>query len=91
MPEVFFTIQLPDGARQDCYSPSSIVRTYFAQDEEMPVSEFRARSRKALSAASERVRAKYGFHCTSAAAQIADIELWTLDYPNNATIRIIQI
>jgi uncharacterized repeat protein (TIGR04042 family) len=91
MPEVFFTIQLPDGARQDCYSPSSVVRSYFAKGEEMPVSEFRTRSRKALSDASERVRAKYGFSCTSAAAQLADIERWTLEYPNHATIRIIQI
>jgi len=91
MPEVFFTIQLPDGARKDCYSPSSIVRTYFTKGEEMPVTEFLTRSRKAFGEASERVRAKFGFYCSSASAQLAEIEQWTLAHPNDATIRIIHI
>ena len=91
MPEVCFTIQLPDGATKDCYSPSSIVRTYFTKGEEMPVTEFLTRSRKAFGEASERVRAKFGFYCSSASAQLADIERWTLEHPNNATIRIIHI
>ena len=32
-----------------------------------------------LGAASERVRAKFSFSCSSASAQLADIERWTLD------------
>jgi uncharacterized repeat protein (TIGR04042 family) len=91
MPEVFFTIQLPDGAKKDCYSPSSIVRTYFAKGEEMPVTEFLNRSRKAFGEASERVRAKFGFSCSSASAQLAELERWTLEQPNNAIIRIVHI
>jgi uncharacterized repeat protein (TIGR04042 family) len=91
MPEVFFTVQLPDGVSKDCYSPSSIVRRYFASGEEMPVTEFLTRSRKAFGEASERVRARFGFYCSSASAQLADIERWTREYPNNATIRIIHI
>ena len=91
MPEVFFTIQLPDGARKDCYSPSSIVRTYFTKGEEMPVTEFLTRSRKAFSEASDRVRARFGFSCSSASAQLADIERWTREQPTDATIRIIHI
>jgi uncharacterized repeat protein (TIGR04042 family) len=57
----------------------------------MPVTEFVTRSRKAFSEASERVRARFGFYCSSASAQLADIERWTLEYPDNATIRIIHI
>jgi uncharacterized repeat protein (TIGR04042 family) len=91
MPEVFFTIQLPDGARKDCYSPSSVVRTYFTRDEEIPVPEFLARSRKAFGEASDRVRAKFGFSCSSASAQLADIERWTREQRSDGTIRIIQI
>jgi uncharacterized repeat protein (TIGR04042 family) len=91
MPEVFFTIQLPDGSRKDCYSPSSIVRSYFAKGEEMPVTEFLIRSRQALNEASERVRAKFGFSCSSASAQLADIERWTREQSSDGTIRIIQI
>lgn len=39
-----------------------------------PVADFVDRSRQALGIASERVRAKYGFACTAAAEQLAEIE-----------------
>lgn len=91
MPEVLFTIQLPSGAEKQCYSPSTVVRDYFATGEEMPVSEFRARSRKAFAEASERVRAKYGFSCSSAAAQLAELEEMIRQFPDSDTIRITEI
>jgi uncharacterized repeat protein (TIGR04042 family) len=91
MPEVLFTIQLPDGVQKQCYSPSSVVREYFAEGELMPVAEFRDRSRKALAEASERVRAKFGFSCSSAASQLAEIEQFTRAFPSDQTVRIISI
>jgi uncharacterized repeat protein (TIGR04042 family) len=91
MPQIVFTIQLPDGLTKECYSPSTVVRNHFRQGEEMSVAEFLARSRKAFPAASERVRAKFGFACSSAAAQLADIEEWTRIYAKDATIRILHI
>jgi uncharacterized repeat protein (TIGR04042 family) len=91
MPEVLFTIELPDGAQKQCYSPSSVVREYFAAGEEMPVAEFRDRSRKALAEASERVRAKFGFSCSSAASQLAEIEHFTRAYPGEQIVRIVSI
>jgi uncharacterized repeat protein (TIGR04042 family) len=91
MPEVLFTIQLPNGAEKQCYSPSTIVRDYFASGEEMPVSEFRVRSRKAFAEASERVRAKYGFACSSAASQLADLEEMIRKFPDTDTVRILEI
>jgi uncharacterized repeat protein (TIGR04042 family) len=91
MPEVIFTIQLPDGLTKKCYSPSTVVLDHFRRGEEMSVAEFAARSRKAFPAASERVRAKFGFACSSAAAQLANIEEWTRTYANDAKIRILPI
>ena len=91
MPEVIFTIQLADGTTKECYSPSTVVQRYFVVGEEMPVAEFLVRSRKALNAASERVRAKFGFSCSSASSQLAEIERWISAEPNHATIRIISI
>ncbi len=91
MPEVVFTIQLPDGMMKECYSPSTVVLKHFREGEEMSVAEFLARSRKAFPAASERVRAKFGFACSSAAAQLAAIEEWTGIYASDATIRILHI
>jgi uncharacterized repeat protein (TIGR04042 family) len=88
MPEVIFTIQLPDGMTKECYSPSTVVHHHFRAGEEMSVA---ARSRKAFPAASERVRAKFGFACSSAAAQLATIEEWTRAYASDATIRILDL
>jgi uncharacterized repeat protein (TIGR04042 family) len=91
MPEVLFTVQLPDGRMKECYSPSTVVLKHFRQGEEMSVAEFLSRSREALAAASERVRAKYGFACSSAAAQLESIEEWTRAYSSDDTIRILHI
>jgi uncharacterized repeat protein (TIGR04042 family) len=91
MPEVVFTIQLPDGITKECYSPSTIVHRHFREGEEMSVGEFLARSRKAFPAASERVRARFGFACSSAAAQLANIEEWTRAYASDAIIRILHL
>jgi uncharacterized repeat protein (TIGR04042 family) len=91
MPEVVFTIQLPDGRTKECYSPSTVIHQHFHEGEEMSVAEFLARSRQAFAAASERVRAKFGFACSSAAAELANIEEWTRAYTSDATIRILHI
>jgi uncharacterized repeat protein (TIGR04042 family) len=91
MPEVLFVIQLPDGATKECYSPSSVVRRYFAAGEEMPLVEFLRRSRQALTEASERVRVKFGFGCGSAAAQLSEIELWSRSYAHDSVVRIVSI
>jgi uncharacterized repeat protein (TIGR04042 family) len=91
MPEVLFTIELPGGETKECYSPSSVVRSYFAAGEEMSVAEFLGRSRKALAEASERVRAKFGFSCSSASSQLEDIERWTQALPGDSTVRILRI
>ncbi len=76
---------------KSCYSPSTVVRSYFRAGDELPVSEFVSRSRQALNEASDRVRAKFGFACSSAAAQLAEIERFTRPYPSEGTIRIIAI
>jgi uncharacterized repeat protein (TIGR04042 family) len=48
MPEVYFTIRLPSGETRECYSPSSVIRNYFGEGEEMPAKDFLRRSREAL-------------------------------------------
>jgi uncharacterized repeat protein (TIGR04042 family) len=91
MPEIIFKIELPDNTTMDCYSPSSVVRSYFASGEQMSVTEFLARSRRAFVEASERVRAKFGFACSSAAAQLDTIEKTMRPFPSNSSIRILEI
>lgn len=91
MPEVHFTIQLPDGVRKHCYSPSTVVCSYFKKDEELPLADFISRSRRALNEASERVRARYGFACSSASAQLAEIEELAETFPSGGSVRILNI
>ncbi|MDP2712278.1 MAG: MSMEG_0570 family nitrogen starvation response protein [Solirubrobacteraceae bacterium] len=69
MPVVEFTIRWPDGVRQRCSSPSTVVLEHLSLGMRLPVSEFVARCTVAMEAASERVRERYGFSCGSAAEQ----------------------
>jgi len=74
MPEMHFTIEWPNGKRERCYSPSYIIEEYLGLGREYPVQEFLARTRSALNLASERVRERYGFACSSALDQLAALE-----------------
>jgi uncharacterized repeat protein (TIGR04042 family) len=91
MPAVYFTIELPDGVTKECYSPSTVVQSYFKPGDEMLVSEFLLRGREAFARASERVRQKFGFSCNSAAAQLESIEAWMRAYPDEGIVRILEI
>ena len=91
MPETPFTVELPDGSIRACYSPSSIVKNYFSVGQRLPAAEFAALSRTALTEASERVRAKFGYACTAASASLHDIESWTGELEPDATLTVIHI
>ena len=62
MPEINFQIQWPDGTKQNCYSPSLIVKKYFTPGETYELTEFVEKSRTALNIASDRVKEAYGFY-----------------------------
>lgn len=74
MPEMHFTVKWPDGDVMRCYSPSLVVREHLLVGASYTVPEFLARSRTLLTIASERVRAKYGFACSAALDQLAQLE-----------------
>ncbi|MGQ0698946.1 MAG: MSMEG_0570 family nitrogen starvation response protein [Panacagrimonas sp.] len=74
MPEIHFQVRWPDESRQSCYSPSSHIKEFFAAGQAYPLAEFLDRSRRGLAHASERVRERYGYACSSAAMQLEQIE-----------------
>jgi putative flavoprotein involved in K+ transport len=74
MPEMHFRIKWPTGHVEDCYSPSYIVEEHLEEGCEYGVEDFVGRVRTALSIASERVLARYGFECSSALDQLRAIE-----------------
>lgn len=73
MPEMRFAVRWPDGAVTDHYSPSLVMHDHLAVGESYAVTDFVARTSEALGEASERVRARYGFACTSAMASEEEI------------------
>ncbi|MEI4474062.1 MSMEG_0570 family nitrogen starvation response protein [Frigidibacter sp. MR17.24] len=74
MPEVRFTIRWPDGAEEVCYSPSTVIHQHLSAGTSYPLPDFLARARAALTEASDRVAAKYGFACSAAMDQLSRIE-----------------
>ncbi|MCD2195912.1 MSMEG_0570 family nitrogen starvation response protein [Actinomycetospora endophytica] len=74
MPEMHVRLRWPDGTRERVYSPSLVLAEHLDAGTAYPLEDFARRSREALTEASERVRAKYGFPCSRAAASLAGIE-----------------
>lgn len=86
MPELHFSIGWPDGATETCYSPSTVVRDHVVPSTNYPMSEFLARSRRALTAASDRVRQIHGVPCSRALGQLARIEATAARFPADAEV-----
>jgi uncharacterized repeat protein (TIGR04042 family) len=89
MPEMYFLVRWPAATETMCYSPSLIIREYFTPGETYRMPDFVERSRVALTIASDRVRAKYGYECTSAKAQLAEIERTANKYADDAHITVV--
>ena len=88
MPEMHFTVRWPDGAEHACYSPSLVVQDYLAPGQSYPLDDFLQRTHEALSIASERVRAKYGFACSRAMDQWASIEAHAESFRGQAEAKV---
>ncbi|KAF0960488.1 MULTISPECIES: MSMEG_0570 family nitrogen starvation response protein [unclassified Rhodococcus (in: high G+C Gram-positive bacteria)] len=89
MPEMTFTVQWPDGREQSCYSPSLVMHDHLAVGEQYSVADFLDRSRIALTEASERVKAKFGMYCTSAAEQLHELEKAAFAHSPTSMVRVV--
>ena len=73
MPEMRFRVLWPDGSRDTCYSPSLVVKEHLAPGQRYPVDGFVRKATEALTIASARVEARYGFPCGRALEEIRAI------------------
>lgn len=89
MPEMRFKVRWPDASEMSCYSPSLVVKEFLTINESYTVEDFVRRTGEALSIASERVKQKYGFYCTSAAAQREEIERAAARFTSMPEARVI--
>ena len=73
MPAVNFKLAWPDGEQQEYYCPSTVIYHYFEAGQQMSQREFSENITAALNAASDRVHAKFGYHCSAASAELQKI------------------
>lgn len=91
MPEMTFDIRWPDGSTQSCYSPSLVMHDFLTTGQRYTVGDLVDRASSALQQASDRVRAKYGFACTSAAATTEEITLSASRFAADEEITVIAM
>jgi len=89
MPEMRFHIRWPDGRQENCYSPSLVIKDFFAPGETYALEDFLARTREALMIASDRVKEKYGMPCSLALGQLARIEAGAAAYRDAPRARVL--
>ena len=73
MPEMRFLVVWPDGSRDDCYSPSLVIKDYLVPGRRYPLDVFVETAAEALTIASDRVKARYGVPCSLALGQLRAI------------------
>ena len=90
MPEMTVQVRWPDGLFRRYYSPSLVLHDHLAPGT-YRVDDFRSRATTALDEASARVRAKYGFACTSAAASAEEIVVDASRHADSAEVEVISM
>jgi uncharacterized repeat protein (TIGR04042 family) len=91
MPEMTVTARWPDGHIEEHYSPSLVMHDHLRPGVGYPVEDFARRAHAALALADERVRAKYGFSCTSAAASARRIGELATACPPGAIVEVLAM
>ncbi len=74
MPAMRFEVVWPNGEIELCYSPSSSINDYLELNHPYTIEQFQVQCETALNLASERVKEKYGFYCSSAMDQLSQIQ-----------------
>jgi uncharacterized repeat protein (TIGR04042 family) len=89
MPERYFDVRWPDGETRSYYSPSTSIHEHLTAGASYDLPDFVARARVALHAASERVRAKFGYTCSSAMDTLQQIETTAQAYESGAGAKVL--
>lgn len=84
-------IEWPDASSDRVYSPSSVIRDFFEEGEELSVSAFEERVTDALTRASGRVQEVYGMECTSAQQELRRLRAAVRERPDDGTVTIVQL
>lgn len=91
MPVTYVNIEWPDKQKDRIYSPSSVIEEYFNIGDSLEINHFLTTCNKSLTDASERVRKKFGYACTSAQAESFRISEKCKTYGTSKKVKIISI
>ena len=92
MPEVFIQIIWPTGMPDSVYSPSSVIKNYFKAGESLTVEQFQRKVEEALINASQRVKERFGFECSSAMGELDRLNMITNKIDDKSTVvKIISV
>ncbi|CAM4293800.1 MSMEG_0570 family nitrogen starvation response protein [Zobellia roscoffensis] len=89
MPITYVNIEWPDNQKDQVYSPSSVINEYLKPGESLSLEEFLTRCTTGLNEASERVRLKFGYSCTSAQAESSRISEKCQNYDAKKIVKIV--
>jgi len=91
MPEMTVTVRWPDGHVEEHYSPSLVMHDHLQPGFSYLTEDFACRAQAALAEASERVRAKHGFHCTGADESARHIGELAAACPPGTTVEVLAM
>lgn len=91
MPEMTVTVRWPDGRVAELYSPSLVMHDHLDVGGRYTVADFTHRSSAALAIASDRVRATFGFACTSALATTESIHAAATRFAPADTVEVLAM
>lgn len=91
MPVTYVHIEWPDSRTDQIYSPSSVIEEYFKAGESVIITDFLTKCNDGLTEASERVRKKFGYACTSAQAESYRIKERCQEFEASKKVKIIAI
>lgn len=88
MPEVVLELRWPDGEASSFYSPSTVVYEFLKPGDRLSIAELEQKGLAALSEASERVRARYGFACTRTHEEALKLRKRVAQYNSTETVEV---
>ena len=88
MPAMHYTVRWPDAQESRCYSPSLVIQDLLAVGQDYAVAEFMGLVRQATAIANHRVQAKFGFLCSRANDQLAQLETEHHRYASDPSARV---
>ncbi len=91
MPVTYVNIEWPNEETDEVYSPSSVIKEYFKPGETLTIEDFLNKCNQSLSLASERVRVKFGYACTSAISETERINKKCTIFTASDSVKIIAI